>query len=291
MAVQIGLNSLHYALLNTDAVGSISYQAPIAVPGAITANINSNSSNETLFADDGPAETASTIGKIDLELNVADIPLDLQAIWLGHTRVGGILKRSSSDVPPWLAIGFKSLKSNGKYRFAWLLKGKFQIPELNHETKGDAIAFQTPTITGSFVKREYDSLWLKESDEDDPDYVPSIGTNWFLGVETVDTTPPTVSTNIADGASGVSVATSFIWTFDEAVMASTVVGSNMFLMKADGTPVVGTLSINSLHTIVTFTPSVALSASTDYIAICTTNIKDLSGNALAANSVVNFQTA
>jgi hypothetical protein len=100
-----------------------------------------------------------------------------------------------------------------------------------------------------------------------------------------------VGTNISDGASGISVATTFIWTFSEAIMASLMLGSNMFLMKADGTPVVGVLSINTLHTIVTFTPSTPLSAATDYIAICTTNIKDLAGNALAANSVVNFQTA
>lgn len=291
MAVQIGLSNLHYALLNSDSVSAVSYQTPVAVPNAITANINSNSSNETLFADDGPAETASTIGKIDLELSTADLPLDLQAIWLGHTRVGGILKRSSSDVPPWLAIGFKSLKSNGSYRFTWLLKGKFQIPELNHETKGDAINFQTPTITGSFVKREYDNLWLKESDEDDPDYVPSIGTNWFLGVDTPDTTPPTVTTLPLDGASGVAVDANFVWTFNEAIMASTVTAANFFLMKSDGTPVAGALTIDTAHEVVTFNPTVNLSASTDYIAICTTNVKDLAGNALAATSVTNFQTA
>jgi len=111
---------------------------------------------ETLFAEDGPYETATTKGQITLEINVADLPLDVQAAWLGHSKEGGVLKRCASDIPPWLAIGFRSLKSNGKYRYTWLNKGKFSLPEQANETRGDSVNFQTPTIQGSFVKRDCD---------------------------------------------------------------------------------------------------------------------------------------
>lgn len=35
----------------------------------------------------------------------------------------GVLVRTATDKPPYFAVGFKSEKSNGKYRFVWLYKG------------------------------------------------------------------------------------------------------------------------------------------------------------------------
>ena len=180
--VLIGLRNLVYAKMLTDppyGQGQASYEKPKLIAGAISANINPNASTETLFADDGPFETATTIGQIEVELNVADLPLEVQAELLGHTYQNGVLIRKAGDVPPWVAIGFKSLKSNGKFRYTWLAKGKFSIPEQNNQTKGDSVEFQTPTITGSFVKRECDDEWERHIDEDDENFTPEMAANWF----------------------------------------------------------------------------------------------------------------
>jgi phi13 family phage major tail protein len=187
--VQIGLKDVHYALLTTDDVETgVTYEEPAPIIGAITANINPNASMETLFADDGPMETAASLGQIELELNVADLPLSVQAALLGHEAptVGEIM-RKAGDVPPWLALGFRSLKSNGKYRYVWLLKGKFMVPEQSHETKGDTITFQTPTINGSFVKRDFDDAYQLLGDEDETDFA---ATDWFKATKIAAT--PTV---------------------------------------------------------------------------------------------------
>lgn len=179
----IGLKNLVVApLLTDDAVtGIATYEEVMKFPGAISANINPNASNETLFADDGPFDTASTIGQISLELNVADLDLEQQAFLLGHTLTAeGVLIRKGADTPPWVAVGFKSLKSNGKYRYTWLAKGKFSLPEQNNETKGDSVNFQTPTISGSFVKREADDEWERHIDEDTTGFTPEQATSWFL---------------------------------------------------------------------------------------------------------------
>ena len=182
----IGLRDVHYALLIEDPItGSPLYQTPVKVIGAITANINPNPSTATLFYDDGPGDTAATMGEITLELNLADIPLDVQAVWLGHEYVGGILKRKGGDTPPWLAIGFRTLKSNGAYRYVWLNKGKFSIPEEDYSTKGDSIEFTTPTITGSFVKRDNDDEWQRTADEDAPGFNPSYISTWFMSPMTI----------------------------------------------------------------------------------------------------------
>lgn len=176
----IGLRDVYYALLKEDpANGVATYEVPVRMVGAISANINPNTSTATLFYDDGPGDTAATLGEISLELNMADIDLKTQSVLLGHTYEGGILKKKGSDVPPWVAIGFRTLKSNGKYRYYWLNKGKFAIPEDDLATKGDSIEFKTPTISGAFVKRDSDDEWQRVGDEDDEAFTEQMKTDWY----------------------------------------------------------------------------------------------------------------
>ncbi len=179
MSVQIGLRDVYYALQLTDVVSvGTTYAAPVRIIGAITANVNPNASSETLFADDGPMESATALGEISLELNMAHLPLAVQGVLLGHTApAGGVMNRKSNDIPPWVALGFRSLKTNGGYRYTWLPKGRFMVPEMNAETKGDTINFQTPTITGAFVKRDFDDIWNIVAD-DDSGYVGGLA-GWF----------------------------------------------------------------------------------------------------------------
>ncbi len=178
--VPIGLDNLYYALLVSDASGGAVYGDPVQMTGAITANIGPNASLDTLFADNGPMIVAATLGNIELELNVADIPLALQAILLGHTMTAGVLLRLATATPPWLGIGFKALKSNGGYRYVWLVKGKFKEPDLSHQTKEDTITFQTKTLVGQFGKRDFDQGWIKETDTNDDNYVDATGDEWFV---------------------------------------------------------------------------------------------------------------
>lgn len=201
----IGLKDVHYALLIKDdptAVDNpIQYGESKFVKGAMSANINPNTSSATLFEDDGPGDVAATLGEITLELNLSDIPLSLQAIWLGHTFEGGVLKRRADDVAPWLAIGFKTLKSNGAYRYMWLGKGKFAVPEEDYQTKGDSVEFKTPTITGAFAKRISDGEWERVADADEASFIPSMAVNWFKSpIQSFSsTTAPGLSVTVAAG--------------------------------------------------------------------------------------------
>lgn len=293
--VTIGLKNLHYAILDDDPeTGSASYQLPVKIAGAIQANVNPNASMETLFADDGPYDTAASIGQIALELNVADLTLEVQAALLGHGMTGGVLIRKGGDIPPWVAVGFASLKSNGKYRFTWLAKGKFAPPEQKNETKGEKVVFSTPTIAGSFVKRDCDDEWERHIDEDSIDYLASMGTNWFntpYGAA-ADAAAPTVTVVPANSAVAVVVGTSVVWTFNEALALSTVTKEHFLLVKdADGVAVAGSLTVNAARTVVTFAPTVALAPATAYRAIVTTGVRDLAGNEMDTPSVTKFTTA
>jgi phi13 family phage major tail protein len=291
--VQVGLKNLYYAVLTKDDATGVSYLAPVKIAGAINAKISPKSNTEVLYADDGPDETATALGEIDVEFEAKDISLTDQAALLGHSIVGGVMLKKATDVAPYVALGFMSKKSNGQYRYIWLTKGMFALPDQEYATGEDKPKFQTPKLKGTFVKRAYDDLWQRIADEDHPDYVASIGANWFNSVEgTADTTPPTVTVVPANNATNVAVGSAVNWTFSEAILASLVTDSNFFLVKdSDGSAVTGTLSINTARTVVTFTPGANLTATTAYRAICTKDVCDLAGNRLAANSVTKFTTA
>ena len=155
MATRIGCDNLVYAKMTTEDTASTApvYGEVVKAPGVMHVNINPNGSQETLFADDGPMESASTLGKIEVEIQKNELTTQNKADLLGHgIDTKGAIVYGDSDVPPYVAIGFRTLKSNGNYRYVWLYKGKFTEPESQNETKGDSINFQSDTISGQFTR-------------------------------------------------------------------------------------------------------------------------------------------
>lgn len=186
-SVPIGLTNLVYALVIDDIPptkpgagdGKTTYGTVNRILGAITANFSPNASNDTLFADDGPYDTASTLGAMTLELNVADIPHEQRAELLGAQYINGVLVHTSEDIPPYVAVGMSIKKSNGADRYIWYLKGKFSPPDDNNQTKADSINWNTPTITGNFLKRDSDNQWRVSCDTDDENVSAAIKDGWF----------------------------------------------------------------------------------------------------------------
>jgi phi13 family phage major tail protein len=187
MSTKIGCDYLVYARQTTEETGDTAavYEVPKRAIGLMSININPNPSQSTLFADDGPMESATTLGQIEVEIQKNEITPQQKAELLGHTldEHGGVAYKGS-DVPPWVAIGFRSLKSSGKYRYVWLFKGRFGDPEDTNETKGDTINWQSETITGQFVKLNNTQTWKYELDADNPDADESTIASWFTEVPT-----------------------------------------------------------------------------------------------------------
>lgn len=181
MASLIGFDKCHYAVC-TETDFKETYAVPKAAPGAISISIKPSIDSSTLYADDGAFEEASALGAIDVELVLADMDFTMQAEVLGHKYVDGVLTRASNDIQPYLALGGRSLKSNGKYRYFWLVKGKLSVPEQDRQTKGESVEYNSPTFTGKFLKRNTDNVWLMEADEDSADIGAEVIANWFKAV-------------------------------------------------------------------------------------------------------------
>lgn len=201
--MRIGCDMLHYAKMTTEDTASTApvYGTVTPAPGVMHVNINPNASLATAFFDDGPGDTASTLGNITVEIQKNFLSANNKADLLGHTldAAGGVAY-ADDDTPPFVAIGFRSLKSNGKYRHIWLYKGRFADPEDNSETKGDNINFQADTIVGQFLKLNYPHtvggkqkrLWKYELDADTPGASQPVIDDWFTEVTFPSSTAPTL---------------------------------------------------------------------------------------------------
>jgi hypothetical protein len=110
----------------------------------------------------------------------------------------------------------------------------------------------------------------------------------------VDTTPPTViAMTPASGASNVATGATPTITFSEALNAATVTASTVFLRDASNVAETGSVSYNSSTNTVTLTPSTTLANSTTYTLVVKggpAGVKDLAGNALAADATSSFTT-
>jgi len=222
-ATRIGCDNVVGALLTEAADGTPTYTGITTLPGLINLTINPNASTETLFADDGPNETATALGKVEVDIEKNALSTAEKAFLLGHAvDANGGLVFGATDVPPWVAIGFRTLKSNGTYRYVWLYKGKFVDPEEKNDTKGDTVKFATDTIKGQFVmlSKTYTvggkarKPYKYEVDEEATGINPNVIKQWFTtvilpgAIIAFPTTAPALSVVAAAGtASGATKAT------------------------------------------------------------------------------------
>jgi len=184
----IGLDRLYYAKITENENGEETYDTPVPLAKAITAELSVELAEATLYADDGAAEVVKEFQSGTLTLGVADIGVDAAEVLTGATIDDNkVLISTSEDGGAPVAIGFRAKKANGKYRYFWLYRVKFGIPATNLQTKGDSITFSTPTIEGTVMRRNKPDgqgkhPWKAEVSEDDPGVSPETITGWYTEV-------------------------------------------------------------------------------------------------------------
>jgi phi13 family phage major tail protein len=292
---RIGVSNFTVTKMLTDDENGATYDVPVTfIKRLMKISYEPSTGRAYQEADDQIVDAAVGRGETKITIDLTELTLTEKALLLGQTIQNGVRTAGKDDLPPYFCVMFRSLKSNKKYRFVKLLKVQFAEMKESAETKKTTPVFQNASLEGVGIQRIYDGNDIRESDEDEPTYTESVGANWFTsGDINPDTTAPTISSTVpANNAANVAVASSFAWTFSEAILPSCVNSSNFFVVKdSDGSVVAGTLAQNAAKTVITFTPLANLSAATAYRAICTSDVCDLSGNKLAANDVRKLTTA
>lgn len=180
----IGLDSLYYAKITEDAFGNETYGTPKVLAKAMKADLSIEYSEGSLFADDAMTENIKEFKSGKLSLGVKDLGNEVAADLTGaRVDSNGVLIDRGEDSAEPVAVGFRAKKPNGKYRYFWLYRVKFAVPPTSLATKGDSIAFTTPTIEGTIMTRNRAMVdgthpWKAEVTELDSG-ATSVITNWF----------------------------------------------------------------------------------------------------------------
>ena len=184
----IGLDKLYYAKITEDENGNETYETPVQLAKAMTADLSVELAEATLYADDGASEIVKEFKSGTLSLGVDDIGASTASDLTGATiDANGVVVSASEDGGAPVAVGFRATKSNGKYKYYWLYRVKFGVPATNLATKGDSITFSTPTIEGTILRRnkvdgQNKHPWKAEVTEGDAAVAADVITNWYSEV-------------------------------------------------------------------------------------------------------------
>lgn len=184
----IGMDRLFYAKITEDDNGIETYGVPISLAKAIKADLSIELAEAVLYADDGAAAIIKDFKSGKLSLGVDDIGVTAAQDLTGAVvDDNGVLISASENDSASVAVGFRALKPDNRYRYFWLYRVKFGVPATNLQTKGDSITFQTPTIEGTVMRRnKLDALgkhpWKAEVTQGDPGVSEDTISNWYAEV-------------------------------------------------------------------------------------------------------------
>ncbi len=161
--MEIGLKDLYYAPVtvtnNVESFGTPVYFSP-----ALSADLSVTTASAELYTDDALDEQIKQFMYGTLKLNIKELTATHLAALLGQTvDDDDVVYAGADNEPPFVAIGFRAAKTGGTYRYVWLYKVKFAVPDEKFQTKGSSITFNTPTITGTFYQLKKNAQWKADA--------------------------------------------------------------------------------------------------------------------------------
>ncbi|WP_040328593.1 major tail protein [Clostridium ihumii] len=171
MAIK-GLRNFRYVKLTKDSKDELEYATEVKqLVGAKSIKIAPKVDSAELYGDDQLLETASSLGAIEVEIDVAELTLEERADWLGYKIENGVLIENKDATPAEIAFGFEAPKSKSAnegeaFRMVWLTKGKAEPLEEEGKTKEDKLEFQTQKVKLKFMPRINDGVYKITADTD-----------------------------------------------------------------------------------------------------------------------------
>ena len=250
--------------------------------------INTTVSAEAVqqYADDAAAEASApfTGGTVAVGLN--DLLDSVEAELCGHhIDEDGVLIANADDEAPYVLYGFifpAILNGVKKYGVRCYKRVKFAPPGDNLQTKGEKLAFQGTTINGTLMQnKDRDWKWQKLCDK--LEQAMGYLNTWLHMPSSHDALACTPVP--AHEATGVAADVSITLTFNNPIDH----GNAMLQSTVDASIVASSKMFNGGKTVLTITPSSALSANTKYMVVLT-NMTDAYGQTMQ-DTIYTFTTA
>lgn len=162
----VSARDVHVAKVIQDDNNEYVTDTPVKLARTIKIKASDKFSVEKIFSDDSVEDIVSNYEGTEIELELNTLSPYERSILFGILYKNGYLIHSKDDTPPQLALGYRSKRLGGKYRFVWYYVGVFgEGLEETLETMEDTLKTQTVTIKGSFYERKKDNRYKNEVDE------------------------------------------------------------------------------------------------------------------------------
>lgn len=283
----MGLDKLYYAPITQDDSSNYLAGTPALLAPIASVQIDPTTSMKTQFYDNRAADVLTAEGENKLALRVQGLPMQLKAYLLGkvYDAVKGQMF-GGGGIPPYVAIGFRALKTDGTYHYWWFLKGRFSTPKDDISTKTDQADAKDIPLEFTAIKTNYefaqtgsinDSSDRVEGDDADVAVVPA---TWFGAVQLPTAGSAgafTCTPSPTDGATGQATTVPITLTFSNALAVDAEKG--VTLTRVDTAAIITvTRSLSTDRKTLTLTHA-ALVATKQYF-ITVPNVRDIYGQSL-----------
>lgn len=183
LSIYDGLKNIYYALETKDDSTGASYDTPKKLGHARRAEMTKETEVTNVYGDNAAVATRTRLKTITLTIETTDIPLEDQAVLLGHSvdSVTGAITAKADDNAPYVAILFEATKMTGGSVFYKLYKGKFAETDESLNTQEDTLEPTAPSMEGTFIARTYDGSLFTKADSTETKSA-SITSAWFDSV-------------------------------------------------------------------------------------------------------------
>lgn len=151
----IGVDLCHLAKV-TDIEGEVLFGKPIRCSELVRMRVAPRQESADYYADNGLRDTVSGATAADLELQAGGLePDEIELIYgMIVDASGGFLYDGQNEFP-YVAVGYRR-KMTGttpwgaqRYRYVWLFKCKFRLPEDQPQTATNTVTIQDVTLPGT----------------------------------------------------------------------------------------------------------------------------------------------
>lgn len=174
-----GLRDLHYAIATIAEDGSVTYAVPKPIRNLQKMGLDIKVSGDKYYADDSIAHIENNFEGCAVQLELLGVGTEEEAELKGAViDENGVMIDSATDIPPYIALGFRAARADNKYRYVWLTLGKMQPSKEDYQTQEQKKQLQSVALNFEFDKRA-DGVWRYKTDEDSENAPADLKTKWF----------------------------------------------------------------------------------------------------------------
>lgn len=158
----------------TNTNGTITYGTKVSAGGAMNVNLELRFAEGRLYAEGRLAEYIREAIGGSISIGVKYLPVDAQKLLFGATEKSRTVSSKTmkstaygaNDTASYVGCSFYApdmIDGVKKYTCVFIAKAMFGPPGMTYQTKGENIAFQTPTTTGEFLPDDSASAMIVDS--------------------------------------------------------------------------------------------------------------------------------